>query len=406
MSFEQFFDLVQSKKNIFLTGPGGSGKSWMINKLKEHFNFSITSTTGVSSYLIKGQTIHSFSGIGVLNPKHPLKDIVKKIKKNKEAINRILECHLLVIDEISMLGGTYLTALSDSFKLIRKNENAFGGIQVIMTGDFYQLPPIHDIYSFESKTWIELDLQTIILEKVYRFTDEVYSEMLARIRKAKHLPEDNVKLFKRVKAYNDLDLESKQFEILPTFLSCKKVDVFEKNKEELDKNSNETIFYLSNDEYTHSDILPLLECLAPKKLELKVGAQVMLTVNINVEEGYVNGSRGVIIDCKSESLSVKFVKGEIMTFERHGFKYEEDGKVLGTRLQFPFILAYCLTIHKIQGSTIDCAIIDIGNSIFENHMSYVALSRVKSLDGLYIKSFNPYKIKVDQKVDDFYKNLI
>jgi len=406
MSFEQFFDLVQSKQNIFLTGPGGSGKSWMINKLKEHFDFSITSTTGVSSYLIKGQTIHRFSGIGVLNLKHSINDIVKKIKKNKEARQRILECHLLVIDEISMLGGTYLTSLSESFKIIRKNENAFGGIQVIMTGDFYQLPPIHDIYSFESKTWTELNLQSIVLEKVYRFTDEIYSEMLARIRKGEHLPEDNVELFKRVKAYNELDLDSKQFEILPTFLSCKKVDVDEKNKEELDKNINETIFYLSNDEYTHTDILPLLECLAPKKLELKVGAQVMLKVNINIEEGYVNGSRGVIIDCKSDNISVKFVKGEIMTFERHEFKYEDDGKVLGTRLQFPFILAYCLTIHKIQGSTIDCAIIDIGNSIFENHMSYVALSRVKSLNGLYIKSFNPYKIKVDQKVKDFYKNLI
>lgn len=402
MTFEQFFDLVQSKQNIFLTGPGGSGKSWMINKLKEHFDFSITSTTGVSSYLIKGQTIHSFSGIGILNPKHSLKDIIKKIKKNKEALNRILKCHLLVIDEISMLGGTYLTTLSESFKIIRKNENAFGGIQVIFTGDFYQLPPIHDIYSFESNTWNELQLKTILLEKVYRFTDEIYSEMLTRIRKAKHLPEDNIKLFKRVKAYNELDIKS---EILPTFLSCKKVDVYDKNKEELNKNTNETIFYLSNDEYTTSDILPLLECLAPKKLELKVGAQVMLTININVEKGFVNGSRGVIIDCNSDLLSVKFIKGEIMTFERHEFKYQDDEKVLGTRFQFPFVLAYCLTIHKIQGSTIDCAIIDIGNSIFENHMSYVALSRVKSLDGLYIKSFNPYKIKVDQKVEEFYNNL-
>ena len=102
-----------------------------------------------------------------------------------------------------------------------------------MTGDFYQLPPIHDIYSFESKTWTELNLQSIILEKVYRFTDEIYSEMLARIRKGEHLPKDNVELFKRVKVYNELDLDSKQFEILPTFLSCKKVDVDEKNKEEL-----------------------------------------------------------------------------------------------------------------------------------------------------------------------------
>jgi ATP-dependent DNA helicase PIF1 len=376
----------------------------MINKLKEHIDLTITSTTGVSSHLIKGQTIHSFSGIGVLHSKYTLKDVIKKIKKNKDAKRRITECDLLVIDEISMLGATYLSVLSESFKLIRKNENVFGGIQVIMTGDFYQLPPIHDNYAFESETWKELELHTILLEKVYRFTDEVYSNMLSRIRKGEHLPEDNVELFKRVKEYKEQNIE--EFEIQPTFLSCKKVDVFEKNKEELDKNKNEVVFYLSEDEYKSESIVSCLDLLSPKKLELKVGAQVMLTVNKNVEEGLVNGSRGVIVELTSNEIYVKFLKGHTIPFERHLFQYEEEGKVLGTRFQFPFILAYCLTIHKIQGSTIDCAIIDIGNSIFENHMSYVALSRVKSLNGLYLKAFNPYKIKVDQKVEEFYKNLI
>lgn len=395
--FEHVLEMVESGQNIFLTGPGGCGKSWTINKLKEvlskRMNISITSTTGVSSYLIRGQTIHSFSGIGVFNPKQ---DLLKKIKKNR-AIKRIIECDLLVIDEISMLGSSYLSALSKGFKLVRKNEKPFGGIQVIFTGDFYQLPPIQDDYAFESDVWKELNLKTILLEKVYRFTDELYSNMLARIRKGQHTPEDNVELFKRVKAFQELNMDD--FEIQPTFISCKRIDVYEKNKEELDKNPNELVMYLSRDD---GDIT-FLDVVAPKKLELKIGSQVMLTVNKNVEEGLVNGSRGVIIKLDSDMIAVKLMKGNIEIFERHEFIYEEDGKVIGKRLQFPFILSYCLTIHKIQGSTIDYAIMDIGNSIFENSMSYVALSRVKSLSGLYLKAYSPYKIQVNKKVEDFYK---
>lgn len=400
--FEHILEMVESGQNIFLTGPGGCGKSWTINKLKDvlskRMNISITSTTGVSSYLIKGQTIHSFSGIGVFNPKQ---DLLKKIKKNR-ATKRIVECDLLVIDEISMLGSIYLSALSKGFKLVRKNEKPFGGIQVIFTGDFYQLPPIQDDYAFESDIWKELNLKTILLEKVYRFTDELYSNMLARIRKGQHTPEDNVELFKRVKAFQELNMDD--FEIQPTFISCKRIDVYEKNKEELDKNPNELVMYLSRDD---GDIT-FLDIVAPKKLELKIGSQVMLTVNKNVEEGLVNGSRGVIIKLDSDMIAVKLMKGNIEIFERHEFIYEEDGKVIGKRLQFPFILSYCLTIHKIQGSTIDCAIMDIGNSIFENSMSYVALSRVKSLSGLYLKAYSPYKIQVNKKVEEFYKlvNLI
>ena len=259
------------------------------------------------------------------------------------------------------------------------------------------MPPIQDDYAFESDIWKELNLKTILLEKVYRFTDELYSNMLARIRKGQHTPEDNVELFKRVKAFQELNMDD--FEIQPTFISCKRIDVYEKNKEELDKNPNELVMYLSRDD---GDIT-FLDIVAPKKLELKIGSQVMLTVNKNVEEGLVNGSRGVIIKLDSDMIAVKLMKGNIEIFERHEFIYEEDGKVIGKRLQFPFILSYCLTIHKIQGSTIDCAIMDIGNSIFENSMSYVALSRVKSLSGLYLKAYSPYKIQVNKKVEDFYK---
>jgi len=401
-------DLVSQQKNIFLTGKAGTGKTYLINELKMQTDkqLCLTSTTGISAYHIGGQTIHSFSGIGVIKTTF-IKDIVKKIKKNK-ATKRIIDCEILVIDEISMLGKTYLTALSESFKVIRKNSKAFGGIQVILTGDFYQLPPINDDYAFESEAWTELNLHTILLEKVYRFTDELYSNILSRIRIGKHTFDDNIELFKRVKSFQELETKTDAdiFEIKPTFLSSKRIDVSQKNKEELIKNPNELVVYLSRDDCKDPSILSLLDLISPKTLELKVGAQVMLTINKNVEEGLCNGARGVIVELSSDHLSVKFMNDTVIVFGRHDFKYEEDDKVIATRLQFPFILAYCLSIHKCQGSTLDCAVIDAGYSIFEKHMVYVALSRVKSLTGLYLTSFRPDRISIDPKVSQFYLDFL
>ena len=397
-----FFDFVSQEKNIFLTGKAGTGKTYLINELKTKTDkkIAVTSTTGLSSYHIEGQTIHSFSGIGVIRPNLSIKDVVKKIKKNK-AQKRIIECELLVIDEISMLGKTYLSTLSESFKIIRKNSKPFGGIQVILTGDFFQLPPIDDGYAFESDTWKELELETVLLEKVYRFTDELYSDILSRIRIGKHIPNDNIELFKRVKAYQELSFDT---DILPTFLSSKRMDVNQKNKEELDKNPNELVIYPSIDECKDPSLINVLDSISPKILELKVGAQVMLTVNYNVEEGLCNGARGMIVNLSSTHLSVKFMNQNVVLFERHEFKYQDEDTV-AIRSQFPFILAYCLTIHKCQGCTLDCAVIDAGYSIFGNHMLYVGLSRVKNLSGLYLKSFRPDRINVDPKVVDFYLHL-
>jgi len=413
-NYDNLHNLVKQHKNIFLTGPGGSGKSYLIHKLRDDLQdlvqFCVTSTTGVSSYLIKGQTIHRFSGIGVLSHNYIIKDVIKKMKKNK-AIQRILECDVLVIDEISMLGKKYINVLNETFKIIRKNQKPFGGICLIVTGDFYQLPPINDDYAFESKSWLEAEFNTILLEKVYRFHDEKYASLLSRARKAEHFPEDNVELFKRVKAYQDLmelndSKENDEFEIKPVYLMSKREDVDAINKEELNKNPNESVYYIANDNTPDKTITSLLDMISPRVLELKVGAQVMLMVNINVEEGLVNGLQGVITSLESDLIFVKRITGEILPFERHEFKMEEDGKHLGTRLQFPLKLAFCLSIHKSQGCSLDKAIIDLGNSVFENHMAYVGLSRLRSLDGLYLKKFNPYRITVDPKVVEFYKTNV
>jgi ATP-dependent DNA helicase PIF1 len=396
--------------NIFLTGPGGSGKSTLINQLRKEFDIMLTSTTGVSAYNFQGRTIHSFSGIGAVKHSDKIPSIIKKVGKNKPAVKRILECKILVIDEISMLGKYYLEVLDEIFRHFRKDENIFGGIQVIFTGDFLQLPPINDEFCFMSTVWENLSLKTIKLEKLYRFTDKKYSEILSRVRICEHTADDNKELFKRVFAYRDLEEKESKLEITPTYLYGKKMNVHDKNMEELDKNPNKQFVCFGKTVCNLPEMENIIDTIIPKFLHFKVGAQVMLTVNLDVENGLVNGSRGVIVDMvgsdkNCETIVVKFLDGRILPFSKHIFKYEEDEKLIYEREQFPFILAYAMSIHKVQGCTLDYAVIDLGYSIFEDSMAYVALSRVKSLDGLFLKSYKPEKITVNKKVIDFYKTL-
>ena len=398
--------LIADGKNVFLSGRAGTGKSYLIHKINENIdrNILITSTTGVSAYLIGGRTIHSALGVGVLYPNQTVKDVVKKINKNREAKQRIFECDILVIDECSLLGAMYMDMLNESLKIIRKNSKPFGGIQVLISADFFQLPAINDNYAFESNAWTELELHVLTLEKVYRQTDVAYADILTRIRVGQQTREDNQVLLKRLEAYRETDIDA--FEIRPTFLTSKRSGVEEMNKEELDKNPEELVVYVAADESVTREAAYCLDMVAPKIVHYKKGCQVMLTINISVENNLVNGSRGVVTELTSDMVFVKFMNGETIPFEKHAFTYQEDDKkVLATRFQFPFILAYCMSIHKSQGMSIDTAVIDLGHSVFGYHSVYVALSRVKTLEGLYLKSYLPQKIQVDPKVVAFYERL-
>lgn len=411
--------------NIFLTGPGGVGKSYYINKLKDEYrqkyyedytdekegnryHFCVTSTTGVSAFNLGAQTIHSFSGIGILKPYDTIDSVMKRVKKMKTTRERIQSCRILVIDEISMLGTSYFEMLDQVFRKIKNTPLLFGGIQVILTGDFLQLPPINDKFCFQSELWTQLELKTIYLTKMYRVNDPVYTGILERARIGRQTEEDNDILYSRVDAFREMKIDYTNQTIQPTFLYSKKVNVNDKNKEELDKNPNELLIFQT--EYT--DLKEDLDIDKIKMdndtLYLKVGCQVMLTVNLDVECGLVNGSRGIITDYDSRNrlIQVKFLDGSEMSISRHITTFEDDnGKVLYRTEQFPLMLAYALSIHKVQGSTLDFAVINLGQSIFEESMSYVALSRVRNLKGLFLEAFKPRKIFCSQDALLFYESL-
>lgn len=403
---------LREGRNLFLTGPGGVGKSYYVKQVKETFpnDTYVTSTTGVSSFNLAGRTIHSFAGIGALKRSEPFASVMKRVRKNPANVERWRGCRLLIIDEISMLGAHTLTILDQLARAFRDAERPFGGIQVLFTGDFLQLPPIDDEFAFTSPVWEALNLHTIYLTKMYRSVDPVLTALLTRVRMAKPLPEDHVSLFGRVQAYKRWNERKEREEkedakdeltILPTFLYSRRQDVADQNREELDKNPNAERMY--DAQYYDTKKQAIFKPSEP--LRLKVGAQVMLTINMDVEAGLVNGSRGVVAEMDKDEVTVRFLDGRDVKIERFEYAVEENGKVAYHIHQFPLILAYALSIHKVQGCTLDYAVMDLGHSVFENSMIYVALSRVRSLEGLYLMAYQPHRIKCHPDALAFYESL-
>jgi ATP-dependent DNA helicase PIF1 len=327
-----------------------------------------------------------------------------------------------------MLSLKLFNLLDQVAKACRGNRLPFGGIQVIFSGDFFQLPPIGNEkdpdtlkFCFESELWNHYFPNQIVLEKNFRQQDELYSDILSEIRVGKVTN----KSFDILKKYINRKSES---ELKPTILYPTKMKVDQINKDELeklpgdyvkfrmekckinelnlsDKDRRNMLRYSDQQiEYELRNLISNVNC--EKKLKLKIGAQVMCVANIDMESKFpiYNGSQGIIKDFTEYGPLVKFNNGTTRIISKHIWQSENIKSV--AIKQIPLILAWAITIHKSQGASIDIAEIDVGSKIFECGQTYVALSRIKTLDGLYLKSFNRDKIKVNDKVKNFYRNLI
>lgn len=446
--YKEIYDHVFNKKrNIFLTGMAGTGKSQSILCIKRDcekkgIKCDITSTTGISAININGQTIHRFSGIKTGDK--PLDQILKNIAyTNKDCIKRIKECKLLILDEVGMLGKRNFEIINSVFKHFRKSRLPFGGIQIILTGDFLQLSPVNDDYCFESEVWDQLDLDYIIMDTPYRYKSLQHYEMLKRIRLGKPSKNDIKILQSRVHAYkiyekmlefpietisehtgfnkyiskiinNYLDLTN---DIKPTRLFATKVNVNEYNTRELNElptteytfkciddieQKNECSDHYYNDKiFKHYE--EYMDTIVPRKIVLKEKAQVILTKNLDVEGGLSNGSRGIIEKIEmgeNPKIKVLFLNGKTVDIEYEDFIHE-DRNFIFTRKQIPLILGFAITIHKSQGMSLDLVIMDLGPSLFQEALAYVSLSRVKTLEGILITKLFPAKIKVNTRALEF-----
>lgn len=436
------FDAIQSGKSIFLTGPGGTGKSFLIGKLFESSrSTALTAMTGCAALLLhpKAKTLHSWAGIGLGTDVVPL--LVSKIKKSRKAVMRWMKTDTLVIDEISMMTPELFEKLDEVGRKIRKNDVLpFGGLQIILVGDFFQLPPVSKgedtHFVFESPLWKKLGLATHELTEIVRQKDPVFQEVLNQARRGE-LTKPSLRILRK-----RMDLDYKSLEIQPTMLFTRRVEVDQINMRELKKlftlGACERHIYKATTAFSpvaqtqglHIDspevvreiqILDNNASYSPE-LTLAVGAQVMLITNLNPEAGLVNGSRGVVVGFRRQeaeadagaegkaSAPAKRQTDELLPLvqfksgDRRVIDYKDWEATLPgiKRRQIPLKLAYAVTIHKAQGATLDCALIDVGDRTFECGQAYVALSRVKDLDSLYIHDLDAEAFRAHPKVKEFY----
>jgi len=435
LSLEQqiVFDKYIAGFNIFITGPGGSGKSALIRHIyKDAYSKSkkihVTALTGCAAVLLNCQakTIHSWAGIGLGN--QSIENLVKKIKNNKFSRDLWRTTEILIVDEVSMLSYKLFNLLNQIGKILRNNTQAFGGIQIIFSGDFFQLPPVGNAddpdsvrFCFESEEWnvvFQKDNQ-VQLKQIFRQTDQIYANILNQIRNGKIKRKSFELLSQYVGRKISPDLIVEPTKLFPTrsrvdFINSSKMDTLtgeEKkynliSKLDLEMSKAEKAI---RSEYSIQDIERELNYLTSNaiceiEITIKIGAQVMCIVNMPCSN-ICNGSQGIVTGfCDVTGCPrVKYNNGVEIVMTRNVWISD---KIPGVGIsQVPLILAWALTIHKSQGATMDTAEIDVGNNIFECGQTYVALSRVKNLEGLYLSSFDVSKIKVNKKVQLFYEEL-
>lgn len=409
------FDLFNSGENVFITSPAGCGKTHLIKKICEcnqHNNVGITSTTGTSAILINGTTLHSFLGIGLGDME--VTQLYMHIKNKSYLHKRWKELEILIIDEISMLSPKLFDKLEQLARVIRKNSKPFGGIQLLLSGDLFQLPVVGETNSFcfDAESWNKcISKKNIVyFDKNFRQGDVVFQNILGEIRHGKVSDETMDILKTRV----DVELVN-EFGILPTKIFSLNRDVDSENERELNKLSmkNKNLEFMEY-ELTY-DVLKTnitniegkirKTCNVPFTLQLCVGAQVMLLVNLDLDLKLCNGSRGVVIRFDNELPVVRFLCGLVRVIDHKVWTVEENKVPIFMFTQIPLKVAFACSGHKSQGLSIDYAQVDLAN-IFEYGQAYVCLSRVRTLEGLSIKNLNKECFRTNQKVIDFYDSLM
>lgn len=427
LNYEQkvCFDAAMTNRNVFISGPGGVGKSFVLRAITEEFKlrnrrYRVTASTGVAALNVGGITIHSLLSTGISGSVSQVQSLVGTRQFHK-AMERLQFIETIIVDEISMLSGDYVQMLDFWLKQVRSDPEPFGGCQMIFCGDFLQLPPVEKRenpiqwqYAFQSPAWKEANFKEVDMHFSWRQEDQTFVNALNVVRFGEY-PKDVRKLF-RPCVGRELDM--------PTHLVCTNKESDEINFARLlahegteyvaKPNFSIEKSYIKSKPDWASEIKVRMakNSLTDNPLRIKVGVPVLLLKN-QVDGQYVNGTRGIVDSValfehgEINFISVKLDDGSVIKVFREEYtKFNGDGDREATMRHFPMRLGWALTIHKSQGLTLDNVEIDLGRG-FAYGQAYVALSRMKSLEGLALTdAINPIIVKADPELVDFYDKIV
>lgn len=412
MKQEKALAILKSGKNVFLTGSAGAGKTYVLNQYISYLRarkvaVAVTASTGIAATHMNGMTIHSWSGIGI---KERLSQGALVAMKGKKYLEKNLKnVKVLIIDEISMLHRNQLDMVNTVLRFFKENNEAFGGIQVVFSGDFFQLPPIgnnnetaREKFAFMSEAWLQADLTICYLTEQFRQENNSLNKILNEIR-SRTLTKSSYQQLLEAKT-NELKENDNR-----TQLFTHNIDVDSINAKQLSSLDGRERTFRAKAKGNKKLVETLKKSvLTSELLPLKINAKVMFVKN-NVEKGYVNGTLGTVTGFNGEGLpKVKLKNGKLITVEKETWSIQDDGnRVLASLTQIPLRLAWAITVHKSQGMTLEEASIDLSKT-FESGQGYVALSRLKSLDSLQLQGINNTALAVDTlayKADLRFKEL-
>jgi ATP-dependent DNA helicase PIF1 len=411
---------IAGVSNVFITGPGGCGKSAVLDEICKKLEaegaiYRITASTGIAACNIGGTTVHRMVGMGLA--KEPIEDLVRKTKKNSRLRNMWREMQVLIIDEISMLGIDFFCAMDEIAQHMRNSLQPFGGIKLVLSGDFLQLQTIGANslgceFLFQTQLWEELDLEVILLDEIFRQENVEFAQLLCRMRTAQLTEED-------VYFINSLDRSVESEDPLCIYAVNSLVDDLNacrlKSVEGIERE------YVADVECSELQGAPKLSASAKEayckhavetnrvgeRLTLKVGTKVMLVANVSVDEGLCNGARGEVTDFEPLTYKpmVRFENGLVCEIDPFKWETKIPGECKVIFRQMPLIIAYACSVHKVQGLSLRSMKVDLGNTIFCPGQSYVALSRATDPELTCVRNFDPSKVTASKSAVDYYKSL-
>lgn len=401
---------VVALRNILITGPAGTGKSFLLKVLRQYFkasllNVAVCGSTGIAAVNVNGLTLHTWAGLGMGDGElsHMLHRILKD--SNRRAYENIVNTNHLCIDEISMIPASLLDKVDAIFRKVRRRDEPFGGMQVIAFGDFLQLPPVSkdhenpERFAFEARSWKEANFRVRVLNHIFRQENVEFAKALSEVRIGILSDPTRAILNECAKRkFPDDDIE-------PVILTTHNADADAMNMRRLAMLEAERFGYLAADEGNERARKILERCLMPKELELKIGAQVMCVFNLDQERGIVNGTLGKVsgfVGKLAKIPVVRFTNGVEMSLEAIEWKVFENEKMIGKRVQVPLRLAWAITVHKSQGMTLDRVTCHLARA-FDYGQAYVALSRSRTKEGLHIASGGRSCIKAHPSAVAFYE---